>query len=88
MFTNLFHLRAASGLSRLPWDPSAPIYVGSSEYAMQRCWEAIHSLHEILSQLAAYENSRTTLHRSRANVFTSFVPCELRTLPPTSLPVH
>ncbi|EMS22598.1 hypothetical protein NBRC10512_000726 [Rhodotorula toruloides] len=77
MFTNLFHLRAASGLSRLPWDPSAPIYVGSSEYAMQRCWEAIHSLHEILSQLAAYENSRTTLHRSRANVFTSFVPYTL-----------
>ncbi|GAA6012295.1 hypothetical protein JCM10207_002792 [Rhodosporidiobolus poonsookiae] len=80
MLTNLLHLRAASGLSQLPWNPSAPIFIGSAEYAMQRCWEAIHSLHEIVSQLAVYENARTTLHRSRANTFTSFVPYALYAL--------
>lgn len=75
MFCNLFHLRASSGLSRFPWDPHGAIYVGSSEYAMKRCWDAIHSMHEILSQLAAYENARTSLHRSRATTYTAFVPC-------------
>ncbi|GAA5840658.1 hypothetical protein JCM9279_007392 [Rhodotorula babjevae] len=74
MLTNLFHLRAASGLSRFPWDPHGTIYVGSSEYAMKRCWDAIHSMHEILSQLAAYENAHTSLHRSRASTYTAFVP--------------
>ncbi|GAA6043862.1 hypothetical protein JCM8097_001194 [Rhodosporidiobolus ruineniae] len=74
MFVNLFHLHASSGLSALPWDPSAPIYIGSAEYSMKRCWEAVSSLHQILAQLAAYENSRTSLHRSRATTFTSFLP--------------
>ncbi|GAA5973447.1 hypothetical protein JCM11641_006466 [Rhodosporidiobolus odoratus] len=74
MLMNLFHLHASSGLSQLPWNPYAPSFVGSAEYAMQRCWEAERCLHEILSQLAAYENGRTTLHRSRATTFTAFVP--------------
>ncbi|GAA5856873.1 hypothetical protein JCM8547_008438 [Rhodosporidiobolus lusitaniae] len=74
MFVNLFHLSASSGLSRYPWDPSAPIYIGSGEYSMRKCWEAMHSLREILSQLAVYENGRTQLHRSRATTFTAFVP--------------
>ncbi|GAA5908482.1 hypothetical protein JCM6882_001279 [Rhodosporidiobolus microsporus] len=80
MMVNLFHLNAASGLSHLPWDPSAPIYVGSAEYSMQRCWEAVHSMHEILAQLAGYENGRTTLHRSRATTFTAFIPYVLYAL--------
>ncbi|GAA6046924.1 hypothetical protein JCM3770_003432 [Rhodotorula araucariae] len=74
MFCNLFHLRASSGLSRFPWDPHGAIYIGSSEYAMKRCWDAIHSMHEILAQLAAYENAHTSLHRSRATTYTAFVP--------------
>ncbi|BGP42162.1 hypothetical protein JCM10449v2_006167 [Rhodotorula kratochvilovae] len=74
MFCNLFHLRASSGLSRFPWDPHSAIYIGSSEYAMKRCWDAIHSMHEILAQLAAYENAHTSLHRSRATTYTAFVP--------------
>lgn len=76
MITNLYHLRAASGLSRLPWDPSSPVNeIGSSEFAMQRCWQALHSQHEILSHLTQYENAHTSLHRSRLNAFTAFVPC-------------
>lgn len=46
-FVNLFHLNAASGLSQYPWDPTAPIYIGSAEYSMRRCWEAVHSLKEV-----------------------------------------
>ncbi|GAA5968027.1 hypothetical protein JCM21900_002101 [Sporobolomyces salmonicolor] len=74
LFVNLHHLRAATGLVRLPFDPSTPIFIGSAEYSMQRCWEAIHSLYEIVSQLAGYENSRTALHRSKLTTFTGFVP--------------
>ncbi|GAA6021557.1 hypothetical protein JCM11491_000254 [Sporobolomyces phaffii] len=74
LFVNLHHLRASTGLQQLPFDPTAPIFIGTAEYSLQRCWEAIHSLHEIVSQLAGYENSRTSLHRSRINTFTSFVP--------------
>ncbi|GJN92502.1 hypothetical protein Rhopal_005532-T1 [Rhodotorula paludigena] len=80
MFVNLHHLRASTGLSVLPWDPSGPIYVGSSEYAMQRCWVAIHSLHTILAQLSLAENSRTTLRHSRANPYTALVPYALYTI--------
>ncbi|GAA5874387.1 hypothetical protein JCM3774_005023 [Rhodotorula dairenensis] len=81
MITNLYHLRAASGLSRLPWDPSSPATaLGSSEFAMQRCWQALHSQHEILSHLVQYENAHTSLHRSRLNTFTAFVPYILYTI--------
>ncbi|GAA5985860.1 hypothetical protein JCM10908_006308 [Rhodotorula pacifica] len=81
MITNLYHLRAASGLSQLPWDPSAPVSaIGSSEFAMQRCWQALHSQHEILSHLTQYENAHTSLHRSRLNTFTAFVPYILYTI--------
>ncbi|GAA6000053.1 hypothetical protein JCM5350_001670, partial [Sporobolomyces pararoseus] len=74
LFVNLHHLRASTGLQQLPFDPSAPIFIGTAEYSLQRCWEAIHALYEIVSQLAGYENSRTSLHRSRINTFTAFVP--------------
>ncbi|GAA5897554.1 Zn(II)2Cys6 transcription factor [Sporobolomyces salmoneus] len=74
LLVNLHHLRASTGLQQLPFDPTAPIFIGTAEYSLQRCWEAIHSLYEIVSQLAGYENSRTSLHRSRINTFTSFVP--------------
>ncbi|GAA6061017.1 hypothetical protein JCM10212_001073 [Sporobolomyces blumeae] len=77
LFVNLHHLRAATGLSQLPFDPTAPIFVGTAEYSMQRCWEAIHSLYEIVSQLAGYENAHTSLHRAKVNTFTSFVPYTL-----------
>ncbi|GAA5941517.1 uncharacterized protein JCM15063_001607 [Sporobolomyces koalae] len=74
LFVNLHHLRASTGLKQLPFDPTAPIFLGTAEYSLQRCWEAIHSLYEIVSQLAGYENARTSLRRSRINTFTSFIP--------------
>lgn len=82
MITNLYHLRAASGLSTLPWDPTSPANkLGSSEFAMQRCWQALHSQHEILSHLTQYENVHTSLHRSRLTTFTAFIPCAWIGLP-------
>lgn len=47
LFVNLHHLRASTGLQQLPFDPTAPIFIGTAEYSLQRCWEAIHSLYEV-----------------------------------------
>ncbi|ORY42981.1 fungal-specific transcription factor domain-domain-containing protein [Leucosporidium creatinivorum] len=73
-FINLHHLRVGMGLSAFPFNPAAPIALGSAEYSMQRCLEGMHAQHEILYQLAVYENQRTSLYRSRITVFTSFIP--------------
>ncbi|KAM0752679.1 hypothetical protein T439DRAFT_354172 [Meredithblackwellia eburnea MCA 4105] len=74
LFVNLHHLRVSLGLSALPFNPSAPIITGSPEFSMQRCLEGIHSLYEIVTQLAVYENMRTSPYLSRVDTFSSFVP--------------
>ncbi|KAI5480001.1 binuclear zinc transcription factor [Pseudohyphozyma bogoriensis] len=74
LFINLHHLRVSHGLTRFPFNPSAPVSIGTPEYSMQRCLEGASSLAEILSQLAMYENARTSPHQSRVNTFTTFSP--------------
>lgn len=51
LFLNLHHLRVALGLATLPFNPSAPIVLGSAEYSMKRCLEGVHSIHEVRSPL-------------------------------------
>ncbi|KAK4057012.1 hypothetical protein OIO90_001912 [Microbotryomycetes sp. JL221] len=73
-YINLHHLRVGVGMSRVPFDPHAQIIVGSAEYSMSRCIDAIKALVDIMTQLTVYENSRTSLYGSRVNTFTAFVP--------------
>ncbi|KAM0790589.1 hypothetical protein ACM66B_004454 [Microbotryomycetes sp. NB124-2] len=73
-YINLHHLRVGAGMSRVPFDPQGQIIVGSAEYSMSRCIEAVKALVDIMTQLTVYENSRTSLYGSRISTFTAFVP--------------
>ncbi|KAK4052480.1 hypothetical protein OIV83_002282 [Microbotryomycetes sp. JL201] len=73
-YINLHHLRVGVGMSKVPFDPQGQVIVGSAEYSMSRCIEAIKALVDIMTQLTVYENSRTSLYGSRISTFTAFVP--------------
>jgi hypothetical protein len=51
-FVTLFHLHVGRGLSALPFNPAAPVVIGTPEYSLQRCLKGIHSLHEVRSRPA------------------------------------
>lgn len=48
-FINLHHLRVGLGLQSLPFNPHAPCVLGSAEFSMQRCLEALRSLRDVSS---------------------------------------